>query len=116
MPESYQKIKRNEPATAFQWLERWSTDCIMKVPCINRGSTDLMIREISTIGKGIIHGDPDLLITTVEGKQFYVIFRDTNTFHSMDLPLLVWPQKWGLDRACWIMPVGWRRKKSRASY
>lgn len=116
MPASYEKIKRSEPATAVQWLDRWSKDCTMAIPRTNQGMTLVMIREIGTIEKGVIHGDPDLLITTVTGKRFYVIFRDTNTFHSMDLPLLVWPPKWGLERAFWIMPVGWRRRKSRALY
>ena len=100
-----------QPKSPIQWLDHWLKERVMWVPRTNYGITTVGIRDIRPVEPGEVHGDPDLLITTERKKQFYILFRKSNTLKSMDLPVLVWPPENGLPQAFWIMPVGWYGKR-----
>ena len=92
------------PSSAGQWMDEFTRSKTINIPKLRTGETRLEVEDIAVPPCGT-RGDPDLLVRTNTGKQFYVRFftNENRIYYPLDLPVLYFPVDKGTVGSFWVV-------------
>ncbi|MEZ5524583.1 MAG: hypothetical protein R3E62_06385 [Pseudomonadales bacterium] len=96
-------IWRSQPATPEEWIEHWTNEGGIWIPC-SRGNRPvfLAIRHITPVSKAL-KDKADFLVDAADSKPFYIKFaREERAFSPLSRPTLVIPYC-SMRQAWWLL-------------
>ena len=90
------------PRSPGQWTDYFTKNMHVIVPMMQCRETYIDVERFDVPELGT-SGDPDLLVTLKNGKQFYIKYiMENRVFWPLDLPMLCYPPVKGVIGAFWI--------------